>query len=91
MVEVKKSKIHGKGLFSTKKISKGTLIGTCEVVKTKKPNDYTLWVNGKNYDVVCDLKYINHSDKPNVAYYDDFTVMALKNIKAGKELTHKYE
>ena len=90
MVEIRKSKIHGKGLFSTKKIAKGALIGRCKVVKTKPANDYTLCVNEKNFDVICDLKYINHSGKPNVVYYDDLTVVALKNIRAGEELTHNY-
>jgi hypothetical protein len=41
-------------------------------------------------NVTCDLKYINHSKKPNVAYYDDLSVVALKDIKAGQELTHDY-
>ena len=38
----------------------------------------------------CDFKYINHSRTPNVAYYDDLTVVALKAIKAGEELLHDY-
>ena len=36
MVKVKKSKIHGRGLFSTKKIKKNQIIGKYKVVKTKK-------------------------------------------------------
>lgn len=91
MIKVKKSKIHGKGLFSTEKIRKGTLLGKCKVKKTKKPNLHTLWIGNKMIDVTCDLKYINHSKKPNVVYYDDLTVVALKNIKKGEELTHQYE
>ena len=90
MIRVKASKIHGKGLFSTKKISKGTVLGTCKTKTTKKPNMYTLWVDNKPNDVTCDFKYINHSKKPNVAYYDDFTVVALRDIKKGEELTHNY-
>ena len=90
MVEVKASNIHGKGLFSTQKIRKDAVLGTCEVTKTKQPNAYTLWLGKKMVDVTCDLKYINHSKKPNVIYYDDLTVVALKNIKSGEELTHKY-
>lgn len=90
MVKVKDSKIHGKGLFSTKKISKGAVLGTCETKKTKKTNMYTLWVEDKPRDITCDFKYINHSKKPNVAYYDDYTVVALRKIKQGEELTHDY-
>lgn len=91
MVKVKKSKIHGLGLFSAKKIKKHQIIGKCEVIKIKKPNAYTLWIGKKMLEVVCNLKYINHSKKPNVVYYDDLTVVALRDIKSGEELTHKYE
>ena len=91
MIRVKDSEIHGKGLFSTKKIYKKTVLGKCEVAKTKKPNMYTLWVGEKMVDVTCDFKYINHSNKPNIVYYDDLTIVALRNIKPGEELTHKYE
>ena len=91
MVEVKDSNIHGKGLFSTKKIRKNTILGKYKVTKTKKPNAYSLWAGNNMLDVTCNFKYINHSNKPNVVYYDDLTIVALKNIKPGEELTHKYE
>ncbi len=90
MVRVKNSKIHGKGLFSTEKISKGTILGTCKTKKTKKNNMYTLWVEDQPRDITCDFKYINHSAKPNVVYYDDYTVVAIRKIKQGEELTHDY-
>ena len=91
MFEVKESGIHGLGLFSVDTIKKGTILGTCKTRKTEVPNDYTLWVEDQPYDVVCNLKYINHSDNPNVVYFDDLTVVALKNIQSGEELTHNYE
>ena len=91
MIEVKDSNIHGKGLFSTKKIRKNTILGKCKVTKTKKSNAYSLWVGNNMLDVTCDFKFINHSNKPNVVYYDDLTIVALKNIKVGEELTHEYE
>ena len=91
MVEVRDSNIHGKGLFSTKIIRKNIVLGNYKVTKTKKPNAYTLWVGKIMLDVTCDFKYINHSNEPNVVYYDDLTIVALKNIKLGEELTHKYE
>ena len=43
------------------------------------------------FEVVCNLKYINHSEKPNVVFYDDLTLVAIRDIKPGEELTHKYE
>lgn len=91
MIEVKESEIHGKGLFSTEKILKNCVLGKCQVTKTKKQNAYTLWIGNEMIDVTCDFKYINHSKKPNVIYYDDLTVVALRNIKPGEELTHQYD
>ena len=44
----------------------------------------------EGYLVLNELKYINHSTKPNACYYDDFTVVALKTIKKNDEITHNY-
>ena len=90
MIKVKASKIHGEGLFSSKKIRKHTVLGTCKTKNTKKSNMYTLWVGDDAFDVTCDFRFINHSSKPNVVYYDDFTVVALRDIKPDEELTHDY-
>ncbi len=88
---VKTSVIHGKGLFASNAIKKGAHLGLCKVEKTIEPGDYTLWLNEKKtVDVTCKFKYINHNKKPNVVYYDDLTVVALRDIKPGDELTHYY-
>lgn len=90
-LEAKNSGIHGKGLFAKKKIKKDTVLGFCEAKPSKKIGPYTLWLdNGKKVDVKCKLKYINHSKKPNVSYFDDLSVVALRTIKPGEELTHDY-
>ncbi|MBN2434489.1 MAG: SET domain-containing protein-lysine N-methyltransferase [Spirochaetes bacterium] len=89
-LRVGKSQIHGKGLFATKKISKGTVIGYCDAVPSRKQTDYTLHVEDGTVDVTCCLKYINHNNRPNVVYYDDLSVVALRDIKPGEELTHHY-
>ena len=89
-LKVASSPIHGKGLFSTTKIANGTLLGTCKTRPTLKPTDHTLWLTRGPVNVTCKLKYINHSETPNVAYYDDLTVMALQDIAQGEELTHDY-
>ena len=92
---VRESEIHGKGLFAAEDIKAGQLVGKIKGRKTDKDGPYVLWLNvdGDKSDgmqVLCSLKYINHSKKPNVAYYDDRTVVALKNISADQELTHDY-
>lgn len=90
-LKVKNSAIHGKGLFASKSIEKGTFLGNCKTEPTAEPGLYTLWLSDDNQvDVTCKFKYINHSKKPNVAYHEDLTVTALKNIKKGDELTHDY-
>lgn len=90
-VVVQNSKIHGKGLFAGEDIRKDTILGDLSGKKTVQDSIYTLWVSeDEGFSVECDFKYINHKTTPNVAYYDDFTVVALKNIKEGEELFHDY-
>lgn len=89
-LKVGKSRIHGKGLFATEPIRKGTVLGYCRIRKTRNPSDFTLWLDRGPVDVICRLKYINHASRPNVAYHDDLSVVALKDIKPGQELTHHY-
>ena len=91
-LEVKSSEIHGLGLFARSHIPKGALVGIC---KTKKAGEedgpYTLYIeNEKKREVTCILKFINHSGKPNVVYYNDLSVVTLKKLKPGDELTHDY-
>lgn len=90
-VQVKDSATHGKGLFAGENIKKGTIIGVVSGRKTQQESIYTLWLDAEQgLRVQCDFKYINHSRSPNVAYYDDLSVVALKAIRAGEELLHDY-
>jgi len=92
LVYVKQSSIHGLGLFANKKIKKGDQIGVIEkAVSTTVDGPYVLWFEEEEgYQVEGAMKYINHSEKPNAVYYNDFTVVALKNIKKDEEITHYY-
>ncbi len=90
---VKKSSIHGRGLFARKPLARGTVLGKCRTRPHHgdAPNAHTLWLDDMHaVDVLCKLRYINHSKKPNVVYYDDLTVVALKHIEPGEELVHDY-
>jgi SET domain-containing protein len=90
-VIVKNSAIHGKGLFALQNIKKDQIIGRFKANKTTKTNAYVLWMDENlSVEVEGPLKYINHSKKPNACYYDDFTVVALKNINKDTEITHNY-
>jgi len=92
LVYVKKSKIHGMGLFAKKDIAKGEIIGKVEGMRTSRDGPHVLWMEDKKYGfkVRCKLKYINHSAEPNACYYDDLTVVTLRDIKKGEEITHYY-
>jgi len=90
-VYVKKSGIHGKGLFASRDIIEDELIGTFKCKPSKKDGTYVLWMEEDiAYQVLDDFKYINHDNQANAAYCDDFTVMAIKSIKKDEEITHYY-
>lgn len=85
------SALHGRGLFTHIALPPNTLLGVCQSRRAKRPSLYTLTMaTGEIVHITCKLKYINHSKRPNVAYYDDLTVMTLRAIDAGEELTHDY-
>lgn len=89
---VGKSQIHGNGLYARAAIGKGTIIGELTGNPCREDGCYVLWLTeSEGFEVICDLKYINHSENPNACYYDDLTVVALRNISKGEEITHDYE
>lgn len=94
LVIVKKSKIHGKGLFARCDIPADSVIGkiTGREVHEGLEGPHVLCMNDGNLHFLIEneLKYINHCKKANVAYLDDFTVIALHDIKKGDELVHDY-
>lgn len=91
-VYVADSPIHGKGLFAKCHIGAGETIGVIQGVPVTKDGAHVLWVNGKTgIKVKCDLRFINHSDKPNAVYYDTLEVCALRDIAPGEEITHNYD
>jgi SET domain-containing protein len=85
------SPIHGKGLFASQYIGAGELIGVLDVVPTSTDGEHVLWIDeSRGFHVQCDLRYINHSDESNAAYYDTIEVWALTDIAPGEEITHDY-
>ncbi len=88
---VDESPIHGKGLFARRLIMEGEVIGVVDGEETVTDGIYVLWVNDERaLEVKCDLRFINHSDNPNAAYYDTLEVCALRDISPGEEITHDY-
>ena len=89
-LEVRESTIHGEGLFTLEAIQAGELVGVCEVEPANPPGPHTLWCDSGPVNVLCDLRFTNHSSDPNVVYYDSLRVVALRDIEAGEELTYNY-
>lgn len=93
LISVQDSALHGKGLFAAQDIEQGTEIGRCKTRRVNTDGAHVLWIDDdglEKHKVLCDLRFINHSKQPNVAYYDDLTVVALEPISAGSELLHDY-
>jgi SET domain-containing protein len=91
LIYVAHSAIHGKGLFASRSIAAGEIIGVVEGVPTSTDGDHVLWLDDHcGIHVQCDLRYINHSDEPNAVYLETLEVCALKDIASGDEITHDY-
>ncbi|VAX12096.1 hypothetical protein MNBD_GAMMA24-319 [hydrothermal vent metagenome] len=91
LVSVSSSSIHGKGLFAKKPIRAGQLIGIAKGQLTNTDGPHVLWLSEKQgFEVHCYLRYINHDDHPNAAYYETLEVCALRDIAPGEEITHNY-
>ena len=85
------SDIHGQGLFAKSRIRGGTVIGWLQGRPCTEDGDHVLWISEhQGIEVMCDLRYINHSDQPNACYYDDLSVIALRDIAPDEEITHDY-
>ena len=88
---VAKSAIHGKGVFASRKISEGEILGTLSTTPAKRNGSHVLWISeNQKVRVHCDLRYVNHSESPNACYYDTLEVVALRDIRKGEEITHDY-
>ncbi|MEK7188329.1 MAG: SET domain-containing protein-lysine N-methyltransferase [Patescibacteria group bacterium] len=102
-VEVKTSKIQGKGVYALADIKKGEvvlIIDDSHVVKdptklTNKQNefDYDYLADGKVILMQSPEKYINHSCDPNTytkTVNGIRNVIAMRDIKAGEEIIYDY-
>ncbi|MCP4327938.1 MAG: SET domain-containing protein [Alphaproteobacteria bacterium] len=94
LVTVESSPIHGKGLFATRRITKGELIGAYEGKPTRRSGRYVLWVEGDDGSYrgvrgTNELRYLNHRSRPNARFEDD-RLYAIRSIPAGTEITIHY-
>ncbi len=89
-LQVRESTIHGRGLYATTHIRAGTVLGKIRGKRTNRMGPYVLTTSGGPMLVTCKFRYINHAPEPNVAYFDDGEVSALRDIAPDEELTHDY-
>lgn len=98
-VSIKKSKIHGKGVFAERDFKKGELIlkWKPKVLKEKdlknisKSDEEYIFHASKdvNFLMQSPERFVNHSCKPNM-YVKNYCEYAKRNIKSGEELTTNY-
>lgn len=93
-VHVGLSVIHGKGLFASRKLSSGLLIGIYEGEIVTADGMHVLWVEEEDgqwtgYNGNNPLRYMNHSSNPNAAM-DGVECYAVQAIAAGEEITIDY-
>ena len=91
MYYVSESPVHGRGLFASRTIEEGEVLGKLKGKPTTADGPHVLWITeNRGFEVSCDLRFINHSKQPNAIYYDDLTVVALCEIEPGEEIVHDY-
>ena len=104
LLEVRKSKIHGKGVFAGENIDKGVLLCVCPVllVPVKDPSNdgilgayYYEWSETNHALVLGLVSLVNHSYKPNAKVYTvnsnkTMQIYSLKSIRKGEELLVNY-
>jgi SET domain-containing protein len=92
VTQVRKSPIHGRGVFAIREIREGALIGHFEGERTRRNGRYVLWLEGdENVGIRGrnQLRYLNHSATPNAALYGT-ELIALVKIESGTEVTIHY-
>jgi SET domain-containing protein len=98
-VIIKKSEIHGKGVFANRNFKKGQIIIRWDISRQltkdqvkklpKKDKEYIAYVHKKYILMQSPAKYVNHSCDSNT-YSKNFKDIAKRNIKKGEEITGDY-
>jgi SET domain-containing protein len=93
-VEVRRSPLHGRGLFAVARIARGVFIGTFEGRRTQRDGTHVLWIEddaGRSVGIrgENDLRFLNHAERPN-AEFSGPDLHALRAIPAGREICIHY-
>jgi hypothetical protein len=93
-IEVRRSEIHGRGIFARKRLRENQRIGRFEGARTTRNGMHVLWLIGEDGTEIGirgrnELRFLNHGDPPNAEFRDD-ELYALRNIQPGTELLIDY-
>ncbi|HLE06997.1 MAG TPA: SET domain-containing protein-lysine N-methyltransferase [archaeon] len=98
-VAVKKSKIHGMGVFASRNFNAGEIVIVWDISHLLTPEEarklpeakkkYIAHTNGKIILQQSPAKYINHSCDANTRV-ENFCDVAIRHIKKGEEITSNY-
>ena len=93
-VEVRGSRIHGRGVFALRRFVRGERVGVFAGRRTRRDGTHVLWVDdgrGGEYGILGrnDLRYLNHSPNPN-AEFDGEELRATRTIPPKREITIHY-
>ncbi len=94
-----------RGVFATKSLKKGTLVAMfngpsfrakkCSLLPNVPPlyiRDHAIqYSNNKWIDSKGIGRYLNHSCEPNCGIKEKFTIIAMRDIKKGEQLTFDYD
>ena len=99
-IQVKKSKIHGKGIFAINDIKKNNIIEICNILEVKRRkvkgifNDYVFKKSKKKSFLALGYGSLyNHADDNNAIVQlqnDILYIIAVKDIKKGEEIFINY-
>ena len=103
---VKESTIHGKGLFAVEQIAEGEIVCVKGgyIFDRRKLDSMPNWYRAAEIQITPDLFigplnvneregsmiFSNHSCAPNIGVQGQIVFVALREIKAGEELTHDW-
>ncbi len=95
---VKKSKIHGNGVFANRDFKKGEVVIKYNLKRLTKEEfenlseaekHYTSYKNGKYFLFLPPARYVNHSCEANTNPMNESDI-AIRDIKKGEEITADY-
>jgi hypothetical protein len=93
-IEVRESRIHGKGIFALRRLREGQRIGRFEGETTTQNGTYVLWLIGEDGSEIGirgrnALRFLNHA-KPENAEFVDAELYVIRNVQPGAEILIDY-